>query len=132
MSLLMKVHILLVSILFSMNAYAGLFDNKLKMYECENPIDANACNSFCKKTSVAFEFKVDKKQNKIFQIIYYEGKQSGSSIFETSKPYTECSIYDEKNWSCSTVIGFSRYTKTTMANGIVTMQEDHKSFKCAK
>ena len=137
MSLLTKIYLLLISILFSMNAYAGLFDSKLRVYECENEMDANACNSSCKKTSMDLEFKVDKKQNKIFRIVYYDGKQRGSSIYETSKPYTECSIFDDKNWSCSKLIPASRgysgvYETTTMANGMVAMQTDYKSFKCAK
>jgi hypothetical protein len=129
--------LLALSFFISINSYAGLFDSKLTMYECSNEQDANACNSSCKKSNLTVEYKVDKKQNKIFKIHYYDGKQSGSSIYETIRPYSECSIFDEKNWSCTTLMPATPgiagiYSTKTMANGRVFMQDSQKSFRCEK
>ena len=129
--------IITLLILISTNSYAGLFDSKLAWYECNTQADANACNSNCTKTEFSVEYKIDKKQNKIFRIVYSGGKQIGSSVYATSKPYSECSIFDEKNWKCETVIPASRglpgiYNSTTMANGRVAQQYSSNSFSCGK
>ena len=83
---------------------AGLFDSKLDTYDCPSAIARNACNSSCIKKSLKVEFKVLKSDSKVMVIGYEDNQVTGTQI------YTNCTIFDSKNWSCGD------YNK--MANGI--------------
>ena len=89
-------YILLTIALFSVNAYAGLFDSKLQYYECPNMESANKCNSSCvKEKGYEIEPKVNKSASIVIIARYQDGKVDGGSTSEN------CKIIDSKNWSCT-------------------------------
>lgn len=128
-------------LIISTSSIAGWFDGKLTLYSCKSMADANACDTSCINDDMKVEIKVDKKDKKILATYFEGGQQQGSIIYETSQPYTECSIFDDKNWKCSTSIppirGISGYysTTTSMTNGRYYQDypfEKPPKYRCAK
>ena len=117
-------------------------NERLDAYECSSAFAANSCANECKKIpDYQYEFMVNKSNNTILQIYYYQGKQAQSS---TSK---SCTIFDEKNWDCSSkdsVAHISFNSTEKMVNGIYTQYSEQRntlsgksrfsmdSFSCAK
>lgn len=69
---------------------------RLDLYYCPDLDLATKCESECAISKNMKLSSIVNKQEKSVLVIFYEsGKQVGSNI------YTECTIFDEKNWDCS-------------------------------
>ncbi|MBT8578934.1 hypothetical protein G6695_06750 [Polynucleobacter paneuropaeus] len=113
---------------------AFFFDNKQAIYSCENEEDAKLCNKNCSAIGRDLEVKVDLKQKKILKTYYENGRPIGSSV-EKNSSNTECDIFDEKNWVCTTLLqGIGSYSTHSMSNGKYLYKNygRHKQFSCTK
>ncbi len=82
----------------------------VESYYCEGKNSYLSCDANCEKIKVArLEFLVDKKNQTILKKVYsyfdFEKKiQTEKAIYNYSaiykKPEIDCTIFDEKNWSC--------------------------------
>ena len=136
-----KIILLILSIFICQSAFAGLFDKKLQQYRCKDSEQAHSCTS-CEVTDlvdkgetyykIEYEFKVDKEQNRVMQIIFNLGKMAQSDYLDN------CKVIDKKNWICTDKNHFATVTKK-MVNGIYTkinLDRDNRSpftyYQCAK
>ena len=120
-------YLLLTIALFSVNAYAGLFDSKLQVFDCAS----NACDSTCtKREKFLIEFKTNKNQR--FVMMTTHNNSNANSI-----ALQNCSIIDSKNWSCEDRTN-NGTTLMSMTNGIfksstsVLANRFYQSHLCAK
>ena len=136
-----KIILLILSIFICQSAFAGLFDKKLQQYRCKDAEQAHSCTS-CEITDlvdkgksyykIEFEFKVDKEQNRVMQIIFNLGKTAHSDYLDN------CKVIDKKNWICTDKGYFATVTQK-MVNGIYTkiiLDTDKRNiftdYQCAK
>jgi hypothetical protein len=124
----MRIYILLLALLAT-NSYAGIFDSKLQAYECKS----SARDSTCKKIDkVFFEFKTNKEQRFVLMSTFRDGNPAASQSIQN------CSIIDNKNWSCENSSAFST-SRVSMTNGtyhalsLVTYKNQFtETYMCAK
>lgn len=92
----MKIKLLTSIILMTVtiNAHAGLFDKKLKVYQCTSSDEAYSCSNSCKRINVEVDFTIDKRANKVLMNIYHDGKDDRSVMLDS------CFVFDNKNFKC--------------------------------
>lgn len=133
----MRITTAIMLSLLSISAQAGLFDRKLKVFQCTSSKDAYSCSESCEKTNVEVDFTVDKQANKVMMNIYSDGKDDRSVMLEN------CFVFDNKNFKCGDGIkslgsGFSSFEDRTLKNGkyvsvySLTPSSSLDHFSCAK
>ena len=119
--------LLLSLLLFSTSCYAGIFNNKLQVFDCTG----NACDSSCtKREGFLIEFKTNKEQRFVMMTTHNSSNSNSIAV-------QNCSIIDSKNWSCIDKTS-NGITHISMTNGIfksstsVMENKFYQSYVCAK
>ncbi len=135
----MKNIIFTLIFLISLPVFGGIFDKKIKQYQCKNSEIAHSCSS-CQSTEfyekgklvykIEYQFKVDKEQNRVMKIVYDMNKVTSSDYLDN------CKVSDNKNWICTYKGGWSTISEK-MVNGIYVSIYESKNdsltgYFCAK
>lgn len=110
---------LAIYLLLSFNASLAIawnpFGSKVPLYKCKNIVESRSCSNTCTKLeAIEVEFKVNVEKSLVTQVVFENGKQTGSNAFKN------CKVIDAKNWECeenNESQYSSRQSNNSMSNG---------------
>ena len=104
----------------------------LDAYDCDSSTSFSVCKGKCKlNDDIKLSFKTNKEDRKVMMIVYEREtkKTTGSIVIDN------CTIFDEKNWSCSSTREDKNnaYLSTDkMTNGIFASEKNYVNLTSLK
>lgn len=96
--------------------------DRLDVYICKRPVDAESCSKGCVRMEGGMQedYLINKADKSVMRRTYFPGSPPTSEVFKN------CTIFDDKNWDCSlepTWTGkWHTYAVYKMTNGLYVQQ----------